>query len=153
MLVAPYWKFVFYDVFHLYASFRKSCYHCPFIGVNRVSDLTISDFWGLNFLDKSIKDMNKGYSMVITNSSKGEKLFASISDSLVCRSGFSVQNAIDYNSSYTKCAKDGLLSHVFRWMYCRLPISLLEVVFPVFSYCNRVTQKVNNIKNRLFVKR
>ncbi len=150
--IAPYWKFPYYAIFYLYASFRKSCYRCPFVGVDRVSDLTISDFWGLNMLDTSVKDMGKGYSMVITNSSKGEAMFEAVAGDLSYKEGFLLQNAIDYNSSYTRCEKDGLLSHLFRWMYVHTPFAVLETIFPLFSYPNRMLQKVKYVRNKIFAR-
>lgn len=148
-VIAPCWKFPFYNIFYLYASLRKSCYHCPFVGEDRVSDLTISDFWGLNVLDSSIKDMGKGYSMVITNSDKGERLIESVLDDLNYKKGFALQNAIDYNSSYTRPVKDGFLSHLFRWMYANFPFYFVVTIFPKFSYFKRIGQKVSFIKMKI----
>lgn len=55
---------------------RPSCYGCPSKGENCRSDITISDFWGV---DKEIAlDINKGISAVICNTKKGADLFRSI---------------------------------------------------------------------------
>lgn len=54
---------------------RESCYSCPYTSKQRVSDLTISDYWGIENLDKSFED-KLGVSMILVNTEKGEKLFA-----------------------------------------------------------------------------
>lgn len=52
--------------------FRKSCYMCE-KAIKHESDLTIGDFWGVFKYDSSLND-NKGISVVMTNTKKGEKL-------------------------------------------------------------------------------
>lgn len=49
---------------------RPSCYKCPFANTNRVSDITIGDFWGIkkNYLNF---DDEKGISLMLANSEKG----------------------------------------------------------------------------------
>lgn len=53
---------------------RPSCYECPFKGFPQKSDITLADFWGIENIDKTM-DQDKGTSLVMVNSSKGEKLF------------------------------------------------------------------------------
>lgn len=65
-----------YLVHNLYL--RPSCGQCEFKGVPRQGDITLADFWKV---DKSLDD-DKGTSMVLINSAKGECLFNSIKDSL-----------------------------------------------------------------------
>lgn len=58
---------------------RPSCGNCDFKGVPRQGDLTIADFWGI----EEALDDDKGTSLVLINSEKGEKLFNEIKSSLV----------------------------------------------------------------------
>lgn len=51
--------------------FRESCYNCSFKNFPRVADITIGDFWGV----RKKYDDNKGTSLVMLNSQKGEVLF------------------------------------------------------------------------------
>lgn len=55
---------------------RPSCYECSFANTNRQGDITLGDFWGY----KDSHD-NKGISLVIVNSKKGQALINSISNS------------------------------------------------------------------------
>lgn len=46
---------------------RDSCYQCPFAGVNRMSDFTIGDYWGVkNYPEQH----HKGVSAIITHSKR-----------------------------------------------------------------------------------
>lgn len=57
---------------------RKSCENCSFKGDNRVSDLTIGDFWGIT---PSNKAYNKnGVSIILVNTEKGEKILREINE-------------------------------------------------------------------------
>lgn len=50
---------------------RPSCRKCQFKGISRKADITLGDFWGI---EQSLDD-DKGISMVMVNSKKGEELF------------------------------------------------------------------------------
>lgn len=58
---------------------RPSCGDCKFKGVPRQGDITLADFWGL---DKKLDD-DKGTSMILVNSPKGQKLFEQVNETLV----------------------------------------------------------------------
>lgn len=123
-----YSDFPYYCGYMLYHCFRQSCYRCKFVGVDRVSDLTLADFWGITRLDPSIKDQKKGYSMLISNSEKGMALFNLIKDSIVYKQ-YGIKDAINNNYSYTKPTKDTYLSKSFRWAYKNMPYPIVEKFF------------------------
>ena len=50
---------------------RPSCANCHFKGVPRLSDITLADFWGI----EAELDDDKGTSMLLINSRKGQELF------------------------------------------------------------------------------
>lgn len=52
--------------------FRESCYHCQYSNIQRVSDITIADFWGIEKVYSRF-DTPKGVSLVLTNTSKGQR--------------------------------------------------------------------------------
>lgn len=58
---------------------RPSCFNCPFKHAERLSDFTLADAWGVSKSVPEIND-NKGLSSVIVHSSKGWKLWNSISE-------------------------------------------------------------------------
>lgn len=63
---------------------RPSCYECSFKGVERGSDLTLADFWKAQIHMPELYD-NKGTSLVIVNTQKGEHLFELIKDDFLIK--------------------------------------------------------------------
>lgn len=59
--------------------YRNNCYECKYARPERVSDITLGDFWGLdeNDLDTSTQF---GVSCILLNTENGKNLFNSISD-------------------------------------------------------------------------
>ena len=70
---------------------RPSCYECQFKGFPQKADITLADFWGIESLDKTM-DQDKGTSLVMVNSEKGQKLFDSIKDDVEWRQ-FTMEDA------------------------------------------------------------
>ncbi len=69
-------------VFYKHIMFRHSCGVCHFTNFQRPSDVTLADFWGY---EKTIPEFNhddKGVSLVLLNSEKGQNLFAEIKASI-----------------------------------------------------------------------
>ncbi len=93
--VDPYMKLFLNNV-----SLRKSCYECVFKGKFKRSDLTLGDFWGIDFVNPNLYNKN-GVSLVIINSNKGLNLFNSIS-SKIYFSKVNIDSAIQYNSAIVK---------------------------------------------------
>ena len=59
---------------------RESCYNCKFAGLNRVSDITIGDFWGYWAYFK--KHFPEGISIASINTEKGKELYEQIKDDM-----------------------------------------------------------------------
>lgn len=72
------WKRIFYSDLCL----RPSCYSCKYTNTKRPGDITIGDFWGIEQYDKEFVD-KKGVSLVLINTTKGQKLFKEISNDLL----------------------------------------------------------------------
>lgn len=78
----------YYQLFLDSYFFRENCYSCSYANDNRVGDITIGDYWGIEIEhpqlinDKEI-DVNTGISCLIVNSEKGEKLIKDFSEGLV----------------------------------------------------------------------
>lgn len=139
----------YYRGYMLYNCFRQSCYRCKHVGVDRVSDLTIADFWGITQLNPSVKDQEKGYSMVITNSEKGKSLFGQINENIISDE-YTLDDAIKNNSSYTNRTNDTQLSKLFRWSYNKFPYWVVELMF--FSKILIISKKCGN-KMRLLIQK
>lgn len=62
--------------------YRQSCYTCPFAQKERVSDITLGDFWGI---EKVLPDFENpdGVSAVLINTPKGQKLWENLQEVVV----------------------------------------------------------------------
>lgn len=71
-----------YYYLFLKASFnRESCYSCRYVGINRVGDITLGDYWGIGMhFPELLKenggswDRKKGVSCILVNSDQGTRL-------------------------------------------------------------------------------
>lgn len=95
------------------ACLRDSCYKCFFKEKNRRTDVTIADFWGIQNLLPELND-NKGVSLLIVNTDKGEKLKKSIDDKIICKET-EFEKSIIYNiSMYTSVEKPRSRKNFFK---------------------------------------
>lgn len=56
---------------------RRSCFECPFTCYERVSDITLGDFWNIKNISPDMDD-DKGTSEILVNTVKGMELFTAI---------------------------------------------------------------------------
>lgn len=63
---------------------RPVCYCCPFKKQNRVADVTLADYWGVQGTCADMDD-NKGLSLIIVHSEKGERALQEITPNIVLR--------------------------------------------------------------------
>lgn len=79
---------------------RPSCYQCQYKTVERVSDVTIADYWGVEVVHPELKEQ-QGVSLVLIHSDKGKKLFESIKGNIYygLTDG---KRAVSMNSAATK---------------------------------------------------
>lgn len=79
---------------------REACSDCHFKGYNRVSDITLGDFWGVWDVCPKMDD-NKGTSLVLLHSQKGKQLFQAVSDRMKVQK-VSLEQASQMNPSMLK---------------------------------------------------
>lgn len=86
------------DWFYMGWSLRESCYKCPYTRIDRRSDITIGDYWGIQNVMPEFYD-RMGISLVIVHTESGRKLFDNVSP------------AIDYQlSNRRECLQPRLIS-------------------------------------------
>lgn len=73
----PLYEDLYCRIFFKNYSLRPSCYHCKFCTVNRQSDFTIGDFWGIEHVRPDMDD-GMGTSMVIMHSEQAKKIWNEI---------------------------------------------------------------------------
>lgn len=59
---------------------RPSCGRCPFASTQRPSDITIGDCWGVEQAAPGFSDDERGCSLVLLHSQRGEGFYASVAD-------------------------------------------------------------------------
>ena len=69
------------ELFYSHYILRPSCYNCQFSNMDRVSDITIGDFWGIEKENETFYDDN-GISLILVNTLKGQKMLESIIDKI-----------------------------------------------------------------------
>lgn len=76
---------------------RPSCYSCKFKKKHRRSDITLADFWGIDEILPKMND-EKGTSLVLVNSKKGQELFKHINENVYIEK-VDFEEAIFHNKS------------------------------------------------------
>ena len=71
----------FYSFFLDGLTYRESCYHCQYASRERIGDITLGDFWGVqnckkikNEMKEKGVDFSTGVSCIFANTDKGEEL-------------------------------------------------------------------------------
>lgn len=76
---------------------RESCYNCSFANIYRVSDITLGDFWGLGTEIPFNHSTEKGVSLVLINSNKGEEVINKAKEQLFLEQR-TIEEATKYNN-------------------------------------------------------
>lgn len=118
-----YWCIPFLDG----TTYTENCYHCIYATHKRISDITLGDSWGTSRDDS---EQNKGISLVLINTNKGNEIIPKESTFL---------SDVDQNSSIEKQGQ--LKTHAQR------PINYDEII-SVFSKTNNYHKTI-----RLFYKK
>lgn len=87
---------LFYKAFSQELIDRPSCHNCKFSGINRVTDFTIGDFWGVEKILPKKDEYDNGVSVFLVNSKKAKKIFLDISKNINFRE-INLEDAFKYN--------------------------------------------------------
>ena len=92
--------------------YNQACYECPYACPQRVGDITLGDFWGLE--NNCAIDISHGVSVVLVNSIKGEELINHIP---VCKEKRSIEEACKQNMQLTAPSKKHKYNEKFVKQY------------------------------------
>lgn len=72
---------IYSNIFYKHETLRESCYCCPYKTTRRTGDISIGDYW---YIEKAAPeyDDNKGVSLVLINTPKGQMVFESIQNDI-----------------------------------------------------------------------
>ena len=83
------------DIFYENVCLRPCCYKCPYTSLVRISDITLADAWGIRKIEPEW-DYEKGVSLVLINTEKGNEYFNEASKDLV-RKNVSIESFMQPN--------------------------------------------------------
>ncbi|MFW5713076.1 MAG: Coenzyme F420 hydrogenase/dehydrogenase, beta subunit C-terminal domain [Brevefilum sp.] len=72
----------YYAMFLANLSLRPVCYNCKYASTDRVSDITLGDFWGVQKENPELFD-GKGTSLILANTEKGKSMLMSIQRDII----------------------------------------------------------------------
>lgn len=96
-----YFESYYYFYFLEGSIYRDSCYQCKYANIDRVSDFTLGDFWGVEGLHVEF-DTEKGCSLVITNTTKAKDIFTQLD---MNSKEVTVEEAIKHNAQLIEPSK------------------------------------------------
>ena len=64
-------------------TYRDSCYECPFASIERVSDITLCDYWSWEKYHGNDFDLMDCVSGVLINTEEGQQAFERIKESII----------------------------------------------------------------------
>lgn len=130
---------------------RNSCTNCEFKTKYRVSDITLADFWGI---DNVLPEMNdeKGTSLVIVNSQKGEFLFKKISEKMEYKK-VDLKEAVKYNPSYDNISiRNKNADKFFEELNDKKFNKLVNKYVPKISIFKRIKNKLKSLVKKILKK-
>ncbi len=128
---------VFLNLFYDGISVRECCSECDYINLNRVGDITIADFWGVDKFYPEV-DYKDGVSLLLLNNKKGKQFYNSIKKNLNSKK-IKRDEVLKYNHNKRKC--QNVFSNYFFKQLSRNDI--------VIAYSS-LKKKMNNYKKPLF---
>ena len=108
----PYRASYWYNGFVEGYFFRENCYACKYAGKERVGDITIGDFWGL----QNDFDTQKGVNFIAVSTQKGKHLWAMIQNSVQFEARH-LNEAVPFNHSLNSPANKPKEYERFKKIY------------------------------------
>lgn len=132
--------------FHLYLKkyiIRESCFSCNYASINRVTDITLGDFWGIDKVDPQVDD-DIGISYISVNTEKGETLLNEIADKITMEErgqDLAIQRQINLKRAPEKPKKYDL----FWKEYKRFGAEYVLKKYTVFGVKNKIRFKLKKL--------
>ncbi len=126
---------------------RPSCGDCAFKGKERLSDITLADYWGV----EKEKDNNGGTSMIIVNTKTGEKLLENARKSMMVFEQ-SFEEAFESNYCFDNSAKINERSDEFLSRLGTKPFSELLNEYVKTNIKREVKRKIRHAYQQIFGK-
>lgn len=122
---------------------RPSCYDCHSKSLERESDITLGDFWGVDITEPEMYD-DKGTSLVIVNSPKGERIMNEIADKIYMQET-DMDKAVAGNTSLFRSAKYTERRNQFMNDADIMPIDRVVRKYAPYNYMLWAKQKLRRM--------
>lgn len=96
--------------------YRESCYSCKFASPNRVSDLTIGDYWDKSKEYSCLDENGNGLSQLHINTERGGQLIKDISNGIVCEP-IEIQKLLKHSLQLQEPMKRHINHEMFQTLY------------------------------------
>lgn len=117
---------LYYSLFMDGFTYRDSCYRCPYARTERVSDITIGDFWGLG---DDVPDHPHGVSLLLPVTRKGMEMLSAVKGDMDIYTR-SVQEAVRGNDQLRSPRRKSLRIRLFRMLE---PVFGLRVYYAIVA--------------------
>lgn len=154
--LAPY-KVPYYYFFLWSRNIRKSCYQCPYVGTERVGDITLADYWRAE-KEYTENHIGNGISAILCNTVKGIHLFKSCKLDISYRKA-KLENIIESNQPFLGHTKEypnrtQLLENIFKFGYKDTASYIGKKTYLMASLKAVVSEKMKrSIRRRLGAKK
>ncbi|WP_044958445.1 Coenzyme F420 hydrogenase/dehydrogenase, beta subunit C-terminal domain [Butyrivibrio sp. WCD2001] len=141
---------VFFHIAYVENFVRPSCYECKYADIRHPADITIGDYWGIEKAYPAFDD-NKGVSLVLINTTKGQAIFDSVKDNIF------------YSETKIEDSLQPVLKGPFSrpenrdkfWNdFSKYPFTLIAYKYGEYGVINkykkRIGYKINALSNRVF---
>lgn len=131
---------------------RSSCYCCNFKKVNRCSDITLADFWGIQREFPELDD-DKGISFVIAHSPKGQKIIENLNTCTIKE--IDVNIGAKHNSTLTKSVALPVQRELFfkDLIADKLSVKQLADKYAAIPLLKRVKKMIKHCLKKILIRR
>jgi coenzyme F420-reducing hydrogenase beta subunit len=127
---------------------RPSCHNCKSNGLDRVSDLTLADYWGISTKHPEMDD-DKGTSLLLINSEKGLKVFNKI-EKYIKYIETDIESAIKCNPSIITSVKPNKNRDKFFSNYEKIGFSKAVNKYSKRNFLKWIISFIKRVKKKLF---
>lgn len=128
--------------------YRESCYHCPFAREERIGDLTIGDYWGVEKYSPELLKENgglflkkEGISCLFVNTDKGKKMLEIYGNSIL-KEKVDIEKIKIVNTQLTTPAESTKLRKTLMKSYLKKGYKKIEIIFFIKSKKDYIKWKV-----------
>lgn len=123
---------------------RPSCYKCKFLGLNRGSDITIGDFWGIEEKIPKV-EYNNGVSLILIHSIQGKELIENCKFDIEIKEQEDLNFIVKHNPSIVAASKENSSREDF---FRDLEKYKMKKLYRKYFYENKYMRKLKYIIKR-----